>query len=216
MRRRASFATLSATTVLTTMAIAIQLMKMLTRRKLFRSAAIAISGSPLITQAARSAKPAKMPPQVGDVLAFPSWEHDGRLVNASEIVAGAKPITVYPHDRNLGVTRERYRLNQILLLKLAADEIDDETANISRDGVLAYSGVCTHTACAVSEWDTDTQHIICPCHSSEFDPGRQAKVVNGPAPRSLPSLAIEIRDDLVVIVGGFSAKVGAKKKSGFS
>ncbi len=191
-------------------------MKMLTRRRLFRSAAIAVGGAPLLAQAARSSKPEKMPPQVGDVLAFPSWEQAGRLVQASELVAGDKPLTVYPHDRELGVTRERYRLNQILLIKLEANDGDDATAQISQDGLIAYSGVCTHTACAVSEWDGDKQHFICPCHSSEFDPSRGAKVVNGPAPRSLPSLAIEVRDDFVVVTGPFSAKVGAKKKSGFS
>ena len=191
-------------------------MKMLTRRRVFRSAAIAAGGAPLLAQAARSSKPEKMPLQVGDVLAFPSWEQAGRLVKASELVVGDKPLTVYPHDRGIGITRERYRLNQILLIKLGPNEGDETTAQISQGGLIAYSGICTHTACAVSEWDGDKQHLICPCHSSEFDPSRGAKVVNGPAPRSLPSLAIEVQDDFVVITGPFSAKVGAKKKTGFS
>ncbi|MGR8950746.1 MAG: QcrA and Rieske domain-containing protein [Gammaproteobacteria bacterium] len=190
--------------------------KMFSRRSLFRSAAIIAGGVPLAAHAAKSKKPEKMPAQVGDVLAFPSWENAGRLVKASELSSGEKPLTVYPHDLTLGITRERFRLNQILLLKLETSDIDEATAEISNGGLLAYSGVCTHTACAVSEWDDDKMHFICPCHSSEFDPKRQARVVNGPASRSLPSLSIEIRDDLIVISGGFSAKVGAKKKTGFS
>ena len=190
---------------------------MLTRRNLFRTAAIAVSATPLIVTAAKKPnRPERMPVQIGDVLAFPSWENAGRLVQASEVKQGEKPLTVFPRDHSLGVTRERYRLNQLLLVRFDRAALDQDTAQISVDGLLVYSGTCTHTACAVSEWDADKRHFICPCHSSEFDPKNGAKVVNGPATRSLPTLEVVVRDDLIVVAGGFSAKVGAKKKSGFS
>ena len=189
---------------------------MLTRRKLFRTAAIAIGVTPTLAHAAaKKNRPERMPPQVGDVLAFPSWEHDGRLIKASEVVAGAKPLTAFPRDQENGITRERFRLNQLLLVRFDQEALDEDTLKRSAGGLLAYSGTCTHTACAVTEWDAEKHHFICPCHSSEFDPKRRARVVNGPATRSLPTLAIEIKDDLIVVVGGFSAKVGAKKKPGF-
>ena len=189
---------------------------MLTRRKLFRTAAIAIGVTPTLAQAAAKKNcPERMPPQIGDVLALPSWEHDGRLIKASEVVAGAKPLTAFPRDQENGITRERFRLNQLLLVRFDQEALDEDTLKRSAGGLLAYSGTCTHTACAVTEWDAEKHHFICPCHSSEFDPKRRARVVNGPATRSLPTLAIDIKDDLIVVVGGFSAKVGAKKKPGF-
>ena len=190
---------------------------MLTRRKLFRTAAIAIGATPLVTEAAKKkSRPERLPVQRGDVLAFPSWENEGRLVKASEVKSGEKPLMVYPHDASIGVTRERYRLNQLLLLRLDLADLDSATAELSVNGLIAYSGTCTHTACAVTEWDAEHKHFICPCHSSQFDPKYRAKVVNGPATRSLPILEIAVQDDLIVVTGGFSAKVGAKKKAGFS
>lgn len=194
---------------------------MITRRKLIRTATIAIAGAPALTNAAgatksKSKKPDRMPPQVGDALAYPSWENEGRVVLASEIVSGAKPITVYPRDLASGVTRERSRLNQILVLRLPSqpplEPIDDTRLNTD---IMVYSGVCTHTACAVTEWNAESGHIICPCHSSEFDPRQRAKVINGPARRALPSLPVEIRDNMLIVAGDFSAKVGAKKKKSF-
>ena len=189
---------------------------MLTRRKLFRTAAMTLGAAPLAaTAASKKNRPERMPVQVGDVLAFPSWEQEGRLVKASEVQTGAKPLTVFPHDKALEVTRERYRLNQLLLVRLEASDLDEDTLARSADGLLVYSGTCTHTACAVTEWDAAKQHFICPCHSSEFDPKNRAKVINGPATRSLPSLEVKLVDDLIVVAGGFSGKVGAKKKPGF-
>ncbi|MEM7468556.1 MAG: Rieske (2Fe-2S) protein [Pseudomonadota bacterium] len=186
-----------------------------TRRKILRSAAIALAAVPLIVDAKKKARPNRMPAQIGDVLAFPSWEQNGALVKASSVQAGAGPLTVFPHDQSLSVTRERYRLNQILLLRLDPQNAQQNLDELGADGFLAYSGICTHTACAVSEWDGESNHFICPCHSSEFDPVNKGKVVNGPATRSLPSLGIKVENDLLVIVSGFSAKVGAKKKAGF-
>lgn len=187
---------------------------MITRRKLFRTAAIAFAGTPLVESAAnsKSSKPVKadrMPPQLGDVLAYPSWEHEGRVLAASEVLVGHKPLLVFPQDPNSGVTRERSRLNQLLVMRLASADVDSG-ANIA-----VYSGVCTHTACAVSEWDEASGHLICPCHSSEFDPVQKAKVINGPAKRALPTIPVEIRDDVIVINGGFSSRVGSKKKKSF-
>ena len=160
---------------------------MLTRRKLFRTAAIALGVTPLMAPAAnKKNRPERMPVQIGDVLAFPSWEQEGRLIKASEIKQGEKPLIAFPRDESLGITRERFRLNQLLLVRLDEATLDQQTAQISADGLLVYSGTCTHTACAVTEWDAQKRHFICPCQSSEFDPKKRAKVVNGPAPRSLP------------------------------
>lgn len=141
----------------------------------------------------------KLPPMAGDELAFPSWEQDGRLVRPDDLAPAAAPLLVYPRDAVSGVVRERSRLNQILLLLPAVGAAP-----------LAFSAVCTHAACAVSEWNGERRVLVCPCHASEYDPAQRAKVVSGPAPRALPALPVERRDDRYVITGPFSGAIGAR------
>jgi Rieske Fe-S protein len=140
----------------------------------------------------------KLPPSPGDELAFPSWEQDGRLVRPDDLAPGAAPLLVYPRDAVSGTLRERSRLNQILLLQAEAGALP-----------LAFSAVCTHAACAVSEWNGERRVLVCPCHASEYDPAQRAKVVAGPAPRALPALPIALRDDRYVVTGAFTGPVGA-------
>jgi ubiquinol-cytochrome c reductase iron-sulfur subunit len=84
------------------------------------------------------------------------------------------------------------------------------------EGVVAYSKVCTHAACAVSLYRTplyaptsSRPALICPCHYSTFDPARGAAVIFGPAGRPLPQLPLAIGDDgTLVAAGGFTSAVG--------
>ncbi len=59
----------------------------------------------------------------------------------------------------------------------------------------AYSAVCTHQACVVAYKDGK---LACPCHGSVFDPAEGAAVLNGPANRPLPELAIRVEGGEVV------------------
>ena len=146
--------------------------------------------------------------QLGDELAFASYENDGRLVAPEDLKAGDAPLIVWPRDPASGVTRERSRLNQILVLRLdAGDAAGAETID---GGVIAFSGICTHAACGVTEWNAGTRHFVCPCHASEYNPRQRAKVVAGPAPRALPGLPLERREDRYVIAGPFSDALGAR------
>lgn len=149
-------------------------------------------------QGSPGTEPAKLAPQVGDELAYASWEKDGHLVAPSDLNADDAPLLVYPRDPATSVIRERSRLNQILLLRLPSDEI------------VAFSGICTHAACAVSEWNAVARHFVCPCHASEYDPAQRARVVSGPAPRALPALPISQLADRFVIAGPFGSAIGAK------
>jgi Rieske Fe-S protein len=61
----------------------------------------------------------------------------------------------------------------------------------------AFSAVCTHVGCIMSEVANGT--IDCPCHGSEFKITTGA-VVTGPAPAPLPKKQIKIVDGKVVLL----------------
>ncbi len=61
----------------------------------------------------------------------------------------------------------------------------------------AFSAVCTHVGCIMSEVANGT--IDCPCHGSEFKITTGA-VVTGPAPAPLPRKRIKIVDGKVVLL----------------
>lgn len=58
------------------------------------------------------------------------------------------------------------------------------------DGVIAYSLLCTHAGCPVSQFEKGTGRVLCPCHQSAFDVWNGARPVSGPAARALPALPI--------------------------
>jgi ubiquinol-cytochrome c reductase iron-sulfur subunit len=67
------------------------------------------------------------------------------------------------------------------------------------DGILAYSKICPHAACAISLYRYPTYAptsaapaFTCPCHYSTFLPGEGGRLVFGPAGRSLPQLPLMI------------------------
>ncbi len=61
----------------------------------------------------------------------------------------------------------------------------------------AFSAVCTHVGCIMSEVANGT--IDCPCHGSEFKITTGA-VVTGPAPAPLPKKQIKIVDGRVILL----------------
>ena len=67
----------------------------------------------------------------------------------------------------------------------------------SRGQYKAFSAVCTHVGCIMSEVANGT--IDCPCHGSEFKITNGA-VVTGPAPRPLPSRQITVTGGNVVLM----------------
>ncbi|HEX4654627.1 MAG TPA: Rieske (2Fe-2S) protein [Mycobacteriales bacterium] len=61
--------------------------------------------------------------------------------------------------------------------------------------VHAFSATCTHQGCTVSSVSGGT--INCPCHGSRFDADTGA-VVQGPATRPLPTVAVTVQGDQIV------------------
>jgi Rieske Fe-S protein len=63
------------------------------------------------------------------------------------------------------------------------------------DTFKAFSAVCTHQGCIVSTVSGGT--IDCPCHGSKFSV-KDGSVVNGPATRPLPPVAIKVEGTSIV------------------
>lgn len=83
-------------------------------------------------------------------------------------------------------------------------ELAEPTRTYAAHGVVAYSAVCTHLGCTVSEWGWF--HGL--CHHARFDPRAGAAVTAGPAPRSVPVLPLEARGDGIACGGAFLSPVG--------
>ncbi|HTW12177.1 MAG TPA: Rieske 2Fe-2S domain-containing protein [Solirubrobacteraceae bacterium] len=85
------------------------------------------------------------------------------------------------------------------------------------NGILAFSKICPHAACAISLYRYPTfaptsnvqPAFTCPCHYSTFLPGEGGKLVFGPAGRPLPQLPVMIdADGYLRAGGGFDEDVG--------
>jgi Rieske Fe-S protein len=61
----------------------------------------------------------------------------------------------------------------------------------------AYNGHCTHLGCSYF-YDKDRKDFFCPCHRGQFDV-KTGKVLDGPPPRPLDELEVEVRDASVFV-----------------
>ena len=147
--------------------------------------------------AIRSLTQASKDVAVGDELVYAPGAVDvpvGEPLRAIDLEEGTA-VQVFPRDK------ADNQNNLIEVVRIGAGE--------GAEGLVAYSAICTHLGCAVYARLNEDGNIACPCHASQFDPGENAKVVGGPAPRPLPSLPIQVNPDGVVVVNGaFSDRIG--------
>jgi Rieske Fe-S protein len=66
----------------------------------------------------------------------------------------------------------------------------------SETDVSAFSTVCPHLGCHVY-WEEQAKQFICPCHASIFS--IDGRVLSGPAPRPLDTLAAKIEDGILFV-----------------
>jgi len=183
----------------------------LSRRIVLKSALAAGLSLPFVSVSANAAEdPRKARPQVGDHFVFSAGDRKGQSVTVKDLPLGGPPLTVYAMDPATRTIRDGSRLNRVLLLRLAPEELSEQTRTVAAEGIVGYSAVCTHTGCDISEWKD--AHLICPCHASTFDPKNRARVISGPAPGPLAALPLRLVDGVVTVAGPFSGRVGAKQK----
>lgn len=118
------------------------------------------------------------------------------------------PLMAWPMNAADQIVRSGSRLNRVLLVRLDREALATGTRSLAAGNVVAYSAICTHSGCDVGGWIADAQQLYCECHESKFDPRDGARVTDGPAPRSLPALPIEVVDGVLVVARPFTSRVG--------
>lgn len=69
----------------------------------------------------------------------------------------------------------------------------------TKQGLRAYSAVCTHFAC-ICKWEPELEQIVCPCHEGYFDP-LDGQVISGPPPEGLYPLNVEVVNNEIYVGG---------------
>ncbi len=158
-------------------------------------------------------EPTEQRPTKGDRLVVVGADGAPKPLAATDVKLGEKPLFAFPYDADQKLVRDGSRLNKVLLIRLDPGSLDEATRARSADGVLAFSAVCTHQGCDVSEWVPESKTLLCFCHFSRFDPCRSGQVMAGPAPRSLPHLPVAVERGELAVTAPFSASPGAKQSS---
>jgi quinol---cytochrome c reductase iron-sulfur subunit len=186
------------------------------RRKLIGLAAGAACAS---LGAAIAVPAASLGPDVGNIIRETPWRRGRRVVDehgrpiSADAVETKAFLTGFPEGadpRELG--------SPIVIVRLPPETLQPPAGRESwaPEGILAYSKICTHAACAISLYRAPLYEptapgpaLVCPCHYSTFDVRRGAAVVFGPAGRPLPQLplAIDAQRHLIA-TGGFSGPPG--------
>jgi rieske iron-sulfur protein len=179
-------------------------------RRIGRRAAIGLGLCIALSRrlALAQAEPARERPKESDLLVAVDRPATPEPLKPDDLTLGGKPTMAWPMDPQTNTVRNGSRLNKVLLLRLDPEGFDPETKDHAVEGVVAYSAVCTHTGCDVTNWHPDRQLLECPCHYSLYDPKEGAKVVGGPSPRRLPALPLKIIDGRLVVAKPFTGRAG--------
>ncbi len=168
-------------------------------RRALLAGAGGLAGAALITAAATPV--ASLGPKL-DGIHETEWRRGVRLVDdeATPYLAGDIQIgsmyTALPENgdpEQLGAG--------LIVVRLLPEQLDLPPARRgwAPQGILAFSKICPHAACAISLYRYPTfgptstgPAFTCPCHYSTFSPGEGGRLLFGPAGRSLPQLPLMI------------------------
>jgi rieske iron-sulfur protein len=146
-------------------------------------------------------------PREGDLLVA-AGANAPEPLKPDDLPLDGKQTFAWPMDPATNTVRNGSRLNKVLLLRLDPEGFDTETKEHAADGVVAYSAICVHTGCDVTNWHPDQQLLECPCHYSTYDPKEGAKVVSRSAPRRLPALPLKTIDSRLIVAKPFIGRAG--------
>jgi len=140
-------------------------------------------------------------------------DENGRPFRATDI-APKSFYTAFPHGAD-----PNQLAASLIVVRLEPSELDlpPGLAAYPAHGIVAFSKICTHAACAISLYraplfpETDPKPaFVCPCHYSTFDPATGGTVIFGPAGRKLPMLPLTVDPrGFLRAAGTFDEPVGA-------
>jgi ubiquinol-cytochrome c reductase iron-sulfur subunit len=189
----------------------------LTRKKLLGGAAVAAGGA---MGAAFVAPVASFGPALDSHrLAETPWRRGRRLVGEDNVPVKAGDIeqgTFYTAFAE-GASHDLIGSPLVVVrLDPKALQLPSNRRGWAPQGIVAYSKICTHAACAIALYRKpnfppvqDRPALVCPCHYSTFDPAAGGKVLFGPAGRDLPQLPLMIdAQGHLLAAGNFSGPPG--------
>ena len=146
-------------------------------------------------------------PRVGDFL-VKDGDKGKTPLTPKDIPLHAEQTFAWAVEPNEKIVRDGSRLNGIILLRYDPSELTAETRARSADGVVAYTQICTHNGCDVTDWIPAERVVQCGCHFTKYDPRDSARITEGPAPRPLPALPLEIVDGKLMVAAVYTDRVG--------
>jgi ubiquinol-cytochrome c reductase iron-sulfur subunit len=168
-------------------------------RRVLLTGAGGLAGAALVTAAATPV--ASLGPKL-DGIHETQWRRGVRLVDDQGSPYLAEDIQIGSMYTALPERGDPEKIDAgLIVVRLLAHQIDLPAARRgwAPDGILAYSKICPHAACAISLYRYPTFQstsvgpaFTCPCHYSTFAPGEGGRLLFGPAGRSLPQLPLMV------------------------
>lgn len=177
-------------------------------RRAVLAGALALAAAPFAPTAEANTNPRGARPQPGDRFVFMTGDRKGELIKPADIRIGHEPVLAYPVDAATSTVRDGARTNLVVLSRLDPKDIKPGTQALAAEGVVAYSAICTHYGCPITQAHTSGGKVVCNCHGSTFDVSNNGEVVVGPATRRLAVLPLKAVDGDIVVAAGFNGPLG--------
>ncbi|MBF6594150.1 MAG: Rieske 2Fe-2S domain-containing protein [Thermaceae bacterium] len=152
--------------------------------------------------------PENEPLAAGDILVYAQGPNQNKPINPADLKVDVLQIIAYPMNPKTNVVKGSDPNNTVLIVKIQPSRLTPATAKGAVDGIVAYSGVCKHLGCIVSNWDPNLEQFVCPCHQGHYDPANSGKVMSGPPPKPIPQLPIKIENNQIIAMAFFLAPPG--------
>ena len=88
----------------------------------------------------------------GDRFTYFYGDRKGEIIRPDDVPLASKQMLVYPLEPQTGTIRDGSRLNMVLLIRFPSEQLDERTRANASEGVVAYSAICTHQGCPVTNW----------------------------------------------------------------
>jgi rieske iron-sulfur protein len=177
-------------------------------RRTALAAGLGLVGAPRLVFAQDD--PRRERPQEGDVLVKVGAANPMPL-KIADLPLGGPQVLAWPMQPATSTVCDGTRLNKVLLLRFDPAGLSPATQTRAANGVVAYSAICPHAGCDVTQWLAENQRLECPCHFSQYDPKSNGAVVGGPSPHSLPALPLKSVDGRLVVAKPFTGRVGVQQ-----